>query len=177
VSIFGMWGGTAMKKFVRAVDKFNEFFGKWIALLILPLTGVVVYEVLMRRAFHAPTTWAFEMTVYLYGAHFMLGAAYTHLHDRHVRIDIIVQQLPPKVGVFLNVFTFWIIFLPFVGCLSYAAVVYAAHSWSVWEHSWTAWKPPLYPYKTIMPVALIMLLIQGIANFIRDVYRLKGEEI
>lgn len=166
-----------MKKFVRTIDAVNEFLGRWIALLILPLIFVVVYEVVMRRGFASPTTWAFEMTVYLYGAHFMLGAAYTHLHDRHVRIDIIVQQFPEKIRLWLNIITFWIIFLPFVGCLSYAAVKYAAHSWIVLEHSWSAWKPPLYPYKTIMPVALIMLLIQGIANFIRDVYRLKGEEI
>jgi TRAP-type mannitol/chloroaromatic compound transport system permease small subunit len=166
-----------MKKFVRGVDKFNDFCGKWIALLILPLIAVVVYEVIARRAFGAPTQWAFEVTVYLYGAHFMLGAAYTHLYDRHVRIDVIYQQFSPKVQIWLNLFTFLFIFLPFVGGLSYAATMYAAHAWSVWEHSWSAWKPPLYPYKTVMPVAMIMLLMQGIANFVRDIYRLKGEEI
>jgi TRAP-type mannitol/chloroaromatic compound transport system permease small subunit len=166
-----------MKSFVRAVDRFNEFCGKWVALLIIPLIGVVVYEVVKRRVFQSPTTWAFEMTVYIYGAHFMLGAAFTHLHDRHVRIDIIIQQFSPRVRLYVNVLTFWLMFLPFIGCLTYASIVYAAHSWSVWEHSWSAWKPPLYPYKTVMPVAMIMLLLQGIANFIRDVYRLKGEEI
>lgn len=166
-----------MKQFVRAVDKFNDFCGKWIALLILPLIGVVVYEIIARRVFGAPTSWAFEVTVYFYGAHFMLGAAYTHLHDRHVRIDVIFQQFSPKIQIWLNLFTFMFIFLPFVGGLSYAATMYAAHSWAVWEHSWSAWRPPLYPYKTVMPVAMIMLLMQGIANFVRDMYRLKGEEI
>ncbi|MFC1836903.1 TRAP transporter small permease subunit [Thermodesulfobacteriota bacterium] len=166
-----------MKKFVRAVDKFNDFCGRWIALLVLPLMAVVVYEVIARRVFDAPTRWAFEVTVYFYGAHFMLGAAYTHLYDRHVRIDVIYQLFSEKVRLWLNLLTFLFIFLPFVGGLSYAATMYAAHSWSVWEHSWSAWKPPLYLYKTVMPVAMIMLLIQGIANFIRDIYRLKGEEI
>lgn len=166
-----------MKKFVRAVDAFTDFCGRWIALLILPLVFVVVYEVIMRRIFHSPTTWAFEMTVYLYGAHFMLGAAYTHLYDRHVRIDIIAQQLPLKIRIIVNLITFWVIFVPFVACLTYGATEFAYESWKVWEHSWTAWKPPLYPYKTIMPVALALLLLQGFANFIRDIYRLKGEEI
>lgn len=166
-----------MRKFVAVVDRVNEFLGKWIALLILPMIGVVVYEIIARRVFSAPTVWAFEMTIYLYGAHFMLGAAYTHLYDRHVRIDIITQQFPEKVRIWLNIITFLLIFLPFVGCLSYAAIVYAAHSWHVWEHSWSAWKPPLYPYKTVMPVAMIMLLIQGISNFIKYIYRLKGEEL
>ena len=60
-----------MKKFVRAVDAFNEFFGKYVALLIVPLVLVVTYEVILRKIFHSPTVWAFEMTVYLYGAHFL----------------------------------------------------------------------------------------------------------
>lgn len=166
-----------MKKFVRAVDAFNEFFGKNVALLILPLVFVVVYEVIARKVFRAPTIWAFEVTVWLYGAHFMLGAAYTYLHDRHVRIDIIYQKLPSKIRLWLSMLTFLFIFVPFVGGLSYAAVVYAAHSWAAWEHSWSAWKPPLYIYKTVMPVGLILLFIQGLSRFIRDIYRLKGEEI
>ena len=73
--------------------------------------------------------------------------------------------------------TFVIIFIPFVGALTYASFVYAAHAWVIHEHSWTAWKPPLYPYKTVMPVAMVMLLVQVIANFIRDIYKLKGEKI
>jgi len=166
-----------MKQFVRAVNAYNEFIGRWFSLLILPLIFVVMYEVVLRRVFNAPTSWGFEMTVYLYGAHYMFGMAVTYLYDRHVRIDIIVLQFPQKVQLWLRVLTFVFIFLPFVGALTYASIRYAAHSWSVWEHSWSAWKPPLYPYKTVMPVTLIMLLLQGFATFIRDVYKLKGEDI
>ncbi len=168
---------VVMKKFVRAVDAFNDFFGKYISLLIVPLVIVVVYEVIARKIFRSPTVWAFEMTVYLYGAHFLLGSAYTLLYDRHVRIDIISQSFPRKVRLWLSIITFLVIFVPFVGTLSYAAVLYAAHAWAIWEYSWSAWKPPLYIYKTVMPVGLILLFIQGLANFIRDIYRLKGEEI
>jgi TRAP-type mannitol/chloroaromatic compound transport system permease small subunit len=107
----------------------------------------------------------------------MLGAAYTHLHDRHVRIDILSQKLSRKAQLWLSIITFLILFVPFVGGLSYAATVYAAHSWAQWEHSWSAWKPPLYLYKTIMPIGFIILFVQGLANFVRDIYRLKGEEI
>lgn len=166
-----------MKAFVRAVDAFNNFFGRYVALLIVPLVFVVTYEVVARKIFASPTVWAFEMTVYLYGAHFLLGSSYTLLYDRHVRIDIIAQHFPLRVRTWLSIITFVVVFLPFVGCMCYAAVLYAAHSWAMWEHSWSAWKPPLYIYKTVMPVGLILLLVQGIANFIRDIYRLKGEEI
>jgi len=166
-----------LKKIARGIDTFTDVTGRWLALLILPLLYVVMYEVIARKIFHAPTTWGFELTVYLYGAHFMLGMAYTLLLDRHVRIDVIVIQLPEKIQLWLRVITFVIIFIPFVGALTYASIAYAAHSWAIHEHSWTAWKPPLYPYKTAMPVAMVMLLLQGIANFIRDIYKLKGEDI
>lgn len=162
-----------MSKLVQAVDAFNEWFGRWVALLILPLIYVVLHEVIARKIFNAPTTWAFEVTVYLYGAHFMLGMAYTLLYDRHVRIDIIVLQLPQRAQLWLRVITFLLIFVPFVGALSWAAINYALESWQQWEHSWSAWKPPLYPYKTVMPVALILLLLQGVANFIKDIRKLR----
>ena len=166
-----------MRKFVRAVDTFNEYFGNGVALLILPMVFVVVYEVVARKVFHAPTIWAFEITVYLYGAHFMLGAAYTALHDRHVRIDILSSRLPARFQGWLNIVTFILMFIPFVGGLCIAAVSYAAHAWLVNEHSWSAWKPPLYLYKTVMPVGLILLFIQGLSQFIKGIYRLKGEEL
>ncbi|KIX14205.1 TRAP transporter small permease subunit [Dethiosulfatarculus sandiegensis] len=163
-----------MNKLIDAVDGFTEYTGRWIALLILPLIFVVLYEVLMRRVFNAPTTWAFEVTVYCYGAHFILGMAYTMLYDSHVRIDIIVLQMPERIQLWLRVITFVIIFLPFVGILTIAAVKYAAESWIMNEHSWSAWKPPLYPYKTVMPIGLLMLMAQGIACFLKDLKKLKG---
>ena len=166
-----------MRKFVRAVDTFNEYFGQGVALLILPLVFVVVYEVIARKVFHAPTMWAFETTVYLYGAFFMLGSAYTALHGRHVRIDILSSRLPKRFQTWVQIVTFILMFAPFVGGLSLAAVVYAANAWLVNEHSWSAWKPPLYLYKTVMPVGLILLFIQGLAQFIKEIYRLKGEEL
>lgn len=162
-----------MNKLVQAVDAFNEWFGRWVALLILPLIYVVLHEVVARKVFNAPTAWAFEVTVYLYGAHFMLGMAYTLLYDRHVRIDIIVLQLPQRAQLWLRLITFLLIFTPFVGALSWAAINYALESWQQWEHSWSAWKPPLYPYKTVMPVALLLLLLQGVANFIKDIRKLR----
>jgi TRAP-type mannitol/chloroaromatic compound transport system permease small subunit len=163
-----------MGSIVRGIEAFTEYTGRWIALLILPLVLVVLYEVMMRRVFNMPTSWAFEVTVWLYGAHFMLGMAYTMLYDRHVRIDIIVLQMPERVQLWLRVLTMIFIFLPFVGFLAVAAVQFAVESWAIGEHSWTAWKPPLYPYKTVMPLALIMLLVQGLASLYRDIRKLQG---
>ena len=163
-----------MGPIVKGIESFSENTGRWIALLILPLIVVVLYEVLMRRVFNAPTAWAFEVTVWLYGAHFMLGMGYTMLYDRHVRIDIIVLQMPERVQLWLRVLTMIFIFLPFVGFLTVAAIKFAWEAWEIGEHSWSAWKPPLYPYKTIMPLGLILLLVQGFASFMRDLEKLRG---
>jgi len=107
-----------LKKFVRAVDAINTFVGRYTALLLIPLVLVVFYEVVMRKIFNAPTSWAFEMTIYIYGFHFMMAMGVTCLHDKHVRIDIITLQLPPKAQLVLRLVTFWVIFLPFVGASS-----------------------------------------------------------
>jgi len=166
-----------LKKFVHTVDAVNNFVGRYTALLLIPLVAVVFYEVCMRKLFNMPTMWVFETTIYLYGFHYMMAMGVTMLYDKHVRIDIITLQLPQKIQLILRLITFWIIFVPFVGAMLWAGTEYAAKSWMQWEHSWSAWKPPLYPFKTVIPVSLFLLLIQGFANFIRECYKLKGEEI
>jgi len=166
-----------MKKFVRFVDTMNERIGKVACLLILPMAGITAYKIIMSRVFEVSSSWCFETTVYIYGVHFMFGMAAAYLYDRHVRIDIIVLQLPRRVQLWLRIITFLLIFVPFIGALTYGATVYAAHSWQIWEQSSSGWKTPLYPYKTVMPVTIFFLFLQGIANFIRDCYELKGEEI
>jgi TRAP-type mannitol/chloroaromatic compound transport system permease small subunit len=166
-----------LKKFVHAVDALNEKVGRVAAYAMVPLTFVVFYEVVMRKLFNLPTMWVFEMTIYLYGFNFMMAMGLTMKVDKHVRIDIITLQLPQRIQLYLRLITFWIVFVPFVGAMLWAGTEYAAKSWMQWEHSWSAWKPPLYPYKTVIPVSLLLLLLQGIANFIREFYELKGEKI
>jgi TRAP-type mannitol/chloroaromatic compound transport system permease small subunit len=166
-----------LKQFVHVVDAINEKVGRIIAYALVPLTIVVAYEVLMRKVFNAPTVWAFEVTVYLYGLHYMMSMGTVMKYDKHIRIDIITLQLSERIQLYLRLITFWLVFLPFVGAMLWAGTEYAAKSWMQLEHSWSAWKPPLYPYKTVIPVSLALLLVQGIANFIRECYLLKGEKI
>jgi TRAP-type mannitol/chloroaromatic compound transport system permease small subunit len=107
----------------------------------------------------------------------MMAMGVTMLYDKHIRIDIITLQLPQRIQLYLRLITFWLVFVPFVGAMLWAGTEYAAKSWMQWEHSWSAWKPALYPYKTVIPVSLFLLLLQGAANFIRECYQLKGEKI
>jgi TRAP-type mannitol/chloroaromatic compound transport system permease small subunit len=166
-----------LKTFVHVVDAISEKVGRFVSYALVPLTAVVAYEVLMRKGFNAPTIWAFEVTVYLYGINYMMAMCTVMRHDKHIRIDIITLQLPERIQLYLRLITFWLVFVPFVGAMLWAGTEYAAKSWMQVEHSWSAWKPPLYPYKTVIPISLALLFLQGIANFIRELYLLKGEKI
>ena len=163
-----------MDRFLAMIDGVSEWTGRASSYLILPMVGVVIYEVAMRRLFNAPTTWAFDMTTYLYGVHFMLGLGYVMLYDRHVRIDVIAQSFPPKVQLWLRIITFWLLFFPYIFALSYASIEFALDSWAMWEVGQNSWRPPIYPVKTFMPIAVIILLFQGFSNFVKDARTLKG---
>ncbi len=165
-----------MLRIERAIDALSEKTGRLTSYLALPLVGVVTYEVIMRYLFDRPTSWGFELTTFLYGAHFMLGLAYAHKHDGHVAIDVFEAKLPRKPRTVLRIITNLIIFIPVVGMFSAYSIVYAITSWSQWERSSTAWGPPIYPWKTIMAIGFVLLFLQGISKLIHDFRSLGGSE-
>lgn len=165
-----------MRKVERSINTLNEKVGVLTSYLALPLIIVVVYEVFMRYAFNAPTTWGFELTTFLYGVHFVLGFGFTHLHDGHVSIDVFEAKLPSRPRAILRILTNLIIFVPTVGMVSIWSVIYATDSWQNWEQASTSWAPPLYPFKTLMAVGFILLFLQGVAKLIGDFRALRGSE-
>lgn len=169
------WAGEErIEEAVEPINVINEKVGYYASYLILPLIGVVVYEVFMRKALNMPTTWVFDMTNYIYGTHFMLGLGYCMLYDRHVRIDIIAQQFPSRVQIWMRVITFWILFVPYILALSYGSVDFSLDAWEMWERGQNTWRPPVYLVKSVMPFATAILLWQGFANFVNDWKQLRG---
>lgn len=159
----------------RGVDALNERVGRATALLAIPLIGVIVYEVVMRYVFNAPTLWAFEMTTFIYGVHFVLGAAYTLKHDGHVAVDVFEARLPTRWRARLRIFTGVVLFLPTVGVMALGAVRYARDSWMTWERNSTSWAPALYPYKTLMALGFVLLLLQGVSKLVADLRLARAE--
>ena len=162
-----------MFKIDSAIDTFNEKFGFYASYLVLPLIIVVVFEVFMRYAFNAPTTWAFELTVFIYGVHFCFALAYAHKHNTHVAIDVFESRLSPKSRIILRIITNAALFLPSMGLLSFHVWVLAVNSWQQWEHASSSWAPAIYPVKTLMAVGFFLFLLQGIAKLIQDIRALK----
>ena len=95
-----------LKKITSAIDWFTTTLGDWTAMLIIPLLLVVLYEVTMRYGFSSPTVWAFEMTTFLYGIHYMFGYSYAEVKDGHVRVDIFTSMLRPRVRATIGALTY-----------------------------------------------------------------------
>ncbi len=162
-----------MFKIDGAIDTFNEKFGFYASYLVLPLIIVVVFEVFMRYAFNAPTSWAFELTVFLYGVHFCFALAYAHKHNTHVAIDVFEARLPARPRLLLRIATNVILFLPAIGLLTFYMSVMAANSWQQWEHASSSWAPAIYPFKTLMAIGFFLFFLQGIAKLMQDIRSLK----
>ncbi|WDP90574.1 MAG: TRAP transporter small permease subunit [Desulfobacter sp.] len=144
------------------------------SLLIYPLLIVVVYEVFMRYAFNSPTTWGFEATTFLYGLHYMFGLAYTDVYDGHVKVDIFTTLAPERVQSFLRILTNLVFFMPVIGCMTIWSIKFAYVSTMGAEVNSTSWAPPIWPLKILMALCFAFLLIQGIANLLKDINALKN---
>lgn len=160
----------------KSINTMNEKIGHFTSFLIIPLVLVIAYEVVMRYLFNAPTIWVFEATTLIYGTHFMIGIAYTHKHDGHVAIDVFEARLPVRARTILRLIVNLVLFLPTIGMLSAWSVIYASDSWQNWERASTSWAPPLYPFKTLMAIGFILLLLQGVAKGIHDFRALTGKD-
>lgn len=156
---------------IRAIDKINDYLGKALAYLIIPLVGGLVYEVFARYLFHAPTIWAYELAYMIYGGHFMLGAAYALSKGGHIRTDIFYQKWTPIWQGRMDLMMYLVFFFPGMILFLVAGWDQAAHSWEILEKSEaTAWRPPLYPFKTAIPIAAFLLLFQGVAEVLKSYY-------
>lgn len=154
---------------LKFIDRMSGWTGRATSYLVLLLSGVVMYEVVCRYVFNAPTIWAQETSTFLYGAFFMLGGAYVFLIDGHVRVDIFYTRLSRRGKAIVDLISFPIFFFLFIGILVWEGGKMAIWSWSIWEHTQSPWSPPIYPLKTVIPVAALLLLLQGIARYVRDV--------
>jgi len=163
-----------MQKLLLTVDKISTFVGKTFSWLIVFLTFLITYEVFSRYALSDPHPWAFDVMIMMYGSLFMMSGAYTLSKNSHVRGDVLYGFFPPRLQAGIDLTLYFVFFLPGVVALCWAGFKYAGESWAIREHSSiTAEGPPLYPFKTIIPVAGFFLLMQGIVEIIRCIRCLK----
>lgn len=164
-------------KWVEIIDRLSDRSGKIFSYLVYPLVGGVAYEVIARYFFNAPTEWAYDVTYMLYGAIFMLGAAYTLRNKGHIRTDVLYGKWSPQRQGKIDAILYLTLFFPGMILYLIAGIDYAAHSWITHEKAANSpWMPIIYPFKTVIPLTAAMLIIQGVSEFIKSVYAWKKGE-
>ena len=163
-----------MQKLLLFVDKVSTWVGQAFSFLILALTLHVSWEVYSRYVLDAPRAWAFDVMIMMYGTLFMMAGAYTLAKNSHVRGDVIYGYFTPRTQAIMDLTLYIVFFIPGVIALVWAGYTYAAESWAINEHSnITSEGPPVYPFKTVIPVAGAFVLMQGIVEIIRCVICIK----
>ncbi len=158
-------------RLVGAIDKFTDTTGSWISWMSVPLVLAVSYEVISRYFFDAPTIWAFDVTFMLYGALFMLGAAYALHKGAHIRTDFFFERWSTKTKGWIDSVAYLVFFFPSLILFFFVSADEAWYSFSILETSeQTPWRPLLWPFKAVVPVTCLLLIIQGISETVKSLW-------
>jgi TRAP-type mannitol/chloroaromatic compound transport system permease small subunit len=166
----------AVKLYVRYVDAVSRVVGKFAMYLIFVMMGILLFSSISRAGFNTPYIWAVEMAQFTMAAYYLLGGGYSMLIDSHVRVDIFYNRWPVKKRAFADSITafcliFYLIFL-LVGGLSstHYALEYG-------QKNYSSWAPPLAPIKIIMSFGILLMLLQAISMFFKDLATATGKDI
>ena len=157
-----------MKSIIHSIESLSVWVGRAYGWCILILTLSVCYEVVVRYVFNAPTVWAFDMMVQMYGALFLMAGPYALAQDAHVRGDVLYRLFPVRVQASLDFILYFLFFFPGMLALFWFGAEIASDSWRYKEVSWNSpARIQVYFFKTLIPIAGALLIIQGIAECMR----------
>jgi TRAP-type mannitol/chloroaromatic compound transport system permease small subunit len=166
-----------MQKILLRIDRVSTWVGQSFSWFILALSFLMTWEIFSRRFFDAPHAWVFDAQLQLYGTAFMMAGAYTLSKSGHVRGDVLYGFFSPRVQAALDLTLYVIFFIPGVVALTFAGTIYAVDAWKIKEMSSVMVDgPPIYTFKTIIPLAGALMIVQGAAEIARCVICLKTGE-
>jgi TRAP-type mannitol/chloroaromatic compound transport system permease small subunit len=167
-----------IRAIIHRIETISEWCGRIFSWFIVAVILLSVFEVFTRRILGKPTIWTHETLSYFFCASIMLTMAYTLKYKQHVAVDLIYGHLKPKTKALLNVITF-IFFLGFFSVIFlWKGIVYAATSWAMLERTPSAFNFYVFPAKTLLPVGVFLLFLQGVSDFIKNiVFLVKGEQL
>ena len=168
---------VSMTRFLYFIDSLSAWMGKAFAWCIVVLTFSTCYEVFVRYVLGAPTVWAFDMSVQMYGALFIMAGAYALSQDAHVRGDVLYRLFPKKVQAIVDLILYILFLAPGALALIYYGYGFAADSWFYKEVSWSSpSRIQIYFFKSLIPVAGTLVLLQGFAEASRCVICIRTGE-
>jgi TRAP-type mannitol/chloroaromatic compound transport system permease small subunit len=155
----------------KKIDRFTDVIGFWVAWLNVPLVLAVSYEVIARYFFHAPTIWVYDVTYMLYSAIFMLGAAYALHLGAHIRTDFFFETWSTRTKGMIDSIAYLALFFP---SLILFLIVGAGETWYAFRimetSEQTPWRPILWPFKMVVPLTCLLLMIQGVSEVIKSLH-------
>lgn len=162
--------------FVKGVDRINRVVGRFAMALFFVMAAIMLWSTISRAVFGAPVNWALEMTQFLLSAYYLLGGAYSLQQDAHVRMDLFYGRLPPRRRATVDGFTLLFVIF-FLGVLLWGALSSTQYAIQYNQKNYSAWSPVLWPVKVAMTIGIFLMLLQLIAQFIRDIAQARGRPI
>ena len=164
-----------MRRIIFIADTSSLWVGRLICWLLVPLMLAMVYEVVARKLFIAPTDWAYDISRMVSGGMFMAGAAYALMRGVHIRADFLYRTWSDKNQALVDAALYLVFFFPAMVFFFLVSFDYASVAWIRWELSMdTAWMAPVAPVRTAMPLGAALLIIQGISEFLKCIYAIKN---
>ena len=166
----------AVKKFVHAVEAINKVVGTIAMYLVFAMIGILLYEPIARNLFGISSIWAVEMAQFTMAAYYLLGGGFSMMLKGHVRMDLLYGRWSEKKKATYDVFTglFLIFYLVFLLIGAYSSIEYAV---MYGQKNRSAWAPYMAPIKIIMGTGVLLMLLQAIATFFKDLAKARGKEI
>lgn len=166
-----------MKKLLAAIDRVSIWSGKAVGIFVLVMCFAITAEVVMRYVFHSPTDWAVEVMCMSSAVLYIMGGAWTSQCKRHIQMQIVYSKLSRRNKAILDSVTF-LFFLLYICFLLWGSTVFSLDSIRILETTGSPFNSPVYPVKIVLALGTLLILLQGIAMFIRDLYfAFKGEEL
>ncbi|MCP5515129.1 MAG: TRAP transporter small permease subunit [Spirochaetales bacterium] len=166
---------TFIRKVLKFIDNLSETagsVGKWFALL---LVAAGTFETISRHVFGSPTIWAYDTLSMAGGTLYLLGASYDYLHNAHTRVDLIYSRFSPRIRALIDMVASLFLFFPLVTVMFWYSLKWTIKAWKINEVMFNSfWYPPAGPYRTVFTLGLFLLVLQGLAKLVRDVYLFVG---
>ena len=159
----------------RTIDALNEAVGRIVCFVAAIFAAIIIYDVVMRYLFNAPTRWAFDVSKQLYGFYFVVLGGYALRHQAHVRVDLVTGALSPAVRRWVEIVGYVIFFFPFAWVFLTRSYEFARTSWAQGEVTYGAIQMPVYPLKAALCLAAGLLLLQGVSETLKLILNREGD--
>jgi len=169
----------ALRATLRTIDCTNDWAGRLVSWAGAALIFAITYEVIARYLFISPTIWSYDIAYMLGGTLIIVAGAYVLLRKEHLKVDIIYKRFPPKIRLISDLFFTLVFFFPLMVVLVNYSATWAWRAFIGNETSLVGvWAPPLWPFRAVILIGVSLLLLQGVANFIRGLFLLvRGTEL